>query len=219
MAPEQDPTYYASLFRSWQVDQNVAARDELIERCIPWLRAYVRPRLSADLRVLVDSGDVVNDGLLGLLQYGPRFMPESDRQLFGLIGRIVFNRILDTARGELPKRAHRRLDSSGISRIGPQEDSSLRPDRQAQKAEDRQRLLLAIELLSDEDRRIVRMRSLEEMEYTEVARIMDLEVGATRKRHERAIIRLGSMQRQIRSGDLGDLGADGLSLPDLPVAH
>lgn len=68
----------------------------------------------------------------------------------------------------------------------------------------------SIEMRQLATRRIVRMRSIDELDYGVVSNILGLSLATTRKRHQRALIRLGAIQRRLRTGFWSDVASDPL---------
>ena len=62
----------AASLRKWYSGDEQALND-ILERYLPWIRAQVRQRLTALLRMKGDSGDYVQDAVLQFLRFGTWF--------------------------------------------------------------------------------------------------------------------------------------------------
>lgn len=192
------------LLERWYQANDPSALEGLLELHGDWLRRYVRRKLGNHLRVFQDSEDVVSDVLIEVLRYAPRFRPRDEGEFRGLLARMVLNRISrhnDRANAEKRSPAReQRLEDMAISRIGPAEASSARPDRRAEKAEERNLLRLARELIDPADQVILELRADQAHPFAQIADELELGIHAAKKRYARAVLRLGRQVEQLREG-------------------
>ena len=184
---------------------------ELVQRHVPWLRAYVRRRMTQEMRHFETSEDVVQTVLYNLLRYGPAFRPENEIQFRALIAKSVLNRLCDlhdyvTADKRNPAREERL--PSVISRIGKGAASHDRPERQTETDEERGFIALAMQLVDPEDRRIIQLYEFDDVEFAEIGRRLSISEDAARQRFHRAVRRLGEQVQRLKAGQLDDLARE-----------
>jgi RNA polymerase sigma-70 factor (ECF subfamily) len=188
------------------------ALDTLVRKNRGWLHGVARMKLCEPLRAVGDSEDVVQAVMLDLLQYGPAFVPANDRQFRGLLARMVLNRVLEIARyGRADCRdlaRARALQSGEISRIGPRERSSARPDRHAEAREEAAHVQVALSLLDPEDRLIIDLHRYDGLGFADIGARLGIQTKAANKRFARAVRRLGAELRRLRTGDLDELAGE-----------
>ncbi|HMQ23284.1 MAG TPA: sigma factor, partial [Planctomycetota bacterium] len=63
----------------------------ILERDLPWIRKRVEERCGDALRKRVDDEDLVQEAMLEVLRYGPRFLMSDRDQFRGLMVRIIEN--------------------------------------------------------------------------------------------------------------------------------
>ena len=183
-----DPTH--ELLRAWQQAGDGGALQELLARNLEWIRERVRLRLGGQLRSREESMDLVQEVALDVLRSGPRFVVGDQDQFRGLLARIVENTIRDRARwhGAARRAAARERDLGGASI----DLSASRPGPATELAgrERAELLRLAVELLGEHDRDVVRLHQLEGRPMSEVAELLGLHASTAHMRYRRALPRL-----------------------------
>ena len=92
----ESPDETVVLLRRWhQGDQRALA--VLVERELPWMRNYVHGRLGQLLRARGETDDYVQEAMLHVLRYGPRFVTDNRDAFRRLLARIVENSLRDMA--------------------------------------------------------------------------------------------------------------------------
>ena len=71
MEPDEDLT--GKLLERWHAGDG-GALDELLVRDLPWIRRCVHRRLGQGLRQRAETEDFVQEAVLEVLRYGPRFV-------------------------------------------------------------------------------------------------------------------------------------------------
>lgn len=197
-ADEHDPT--RELLDRWHGGDE-AALEELLALHGSWIHHRVRRRLGAALRKKVESVDIVQDALVELLKYGPRFTVEGQGQFRALMGQIVENRIRDardwfSAQRRTMSREQRLsesiLDLSGVG--------ITRPDKKAEKLEWEQLVKLAVTLLDAEDREVIMKRQWDELQFDEIGEQLDISPDAARMRFNRALPKLALKIEALQAG-------------------
>jgi len=141
-----------------------SARAELLERFYPFVYQHVRARLGADLRTILESGDLVHEGLVEALRGLDGFRGTTEAEMRAWFAMLVENRIRQAARRRRtamrdPSR-ERALDSpatDGGRRPEP-ESVAPTPSENVSGEEERARLLACLEGLDEPFRRVIELR-------------------------------------------------------------
>lgn len=170
-----------------------------------WIRQRVRDRLGPLLRQRGQTDDYLQDVVLDLLRNGPHFVVRDQQRFRALLCRIVENVLTDQWHW-----MHRQCRS--IERERPLPDAVLdldvpaqtgtRPSEAAVRAEERQWLHLALELLPAVDRRVLWLREWEGQSFAAIAAAVGIGEDAARMRFARAVQRLGQKLELLRTGNL-----------------
>jgi len=193
------------LLQNWH-QGDPAALDELLRRHLPWIRRRVSERLGPVLRSKAETQDFVQEALLQVLRYGPRFLLGSDAGFRKLVARIIENMLRDqhdwysahrrAVSRERPLPASSVLCLDGpVQRVTPPRELAQRHEWQAQ-------VRLALELLSPDERRVLLWREWEHRSFGEIGAALGLTEDAARMRCNRALLRLSAMVEQLRRQDL-----------------
>jgi DNA-directed RNA polymerase specialized sigma24 family protein len=135
------------------------ALDELIERDLPWIQQHVRRRLGPMLRARGETVDYVQDAMIEVLEYGPKFVSASQSRFRAMIARIVENTLRDQHDWFKAKRRamsrEQPLPSDSVLHIDGRHGEITRPSQNAVKAERESYVRLALELLEPDDRKVI----------------------------------------------------------------
>ena len=201
------------LLRRWHGGDE-AALAALVERDRAWIEGRVRRRLGDRLRAKDETQDVVQDAVLDLLRYAPPFVVESGGTFRRLVARIVENVLRDrhdwfSARRRAMSR-ERPLGRETVLALDPPVGDVPRPDEAAGDAEMAARVRLALELLPEEDRRVVVRRDWDGRGFPEIGAEVGAAPDAVRMRYHRALVKLAGLVERLGAGDLEALlGEDG----------
>lgn len=191
------------LLRRWHAGDGDAFA-ELIRRHLPWIHARVRERLGPALREKVESADLVQDALVDVLCYGPRFTLSDENQFRALLARIVENSIRDQAdRFAAKKRAAARetaLPDDSVLDLDPPREPVTRPSEAAMRNESAALLRLALGLLAPRDREVIVLRQQEELSFAAIGERLGVPEDTARFRFQRALPRLAQRIEDLRSG-------------------
>ncbi|MCA8965301.1 MAG: sigma-70 family RNA polymerase sigma factor [Planctomycetes bacterium] len=199
------------LLRQWHAGDRQAL-EHLVARELPWIRNYVHGRLGQLLRARGDTEDYVQEAMLRVLCYGPRFATGSRRAFRRLLGRIVENSLRDQAdwhgaeRRALAK--ERPVPSDSVLHLDRPQESVTRPSEALARKEQEAWVALALELLDPDDRQVIRLRQWEGLPFADVAARLGLPEDTARMRFRRALPRLARKLEQLQSGAFGDGGDD-----------
>lgn len=199
------------LLRDWHRGER-GALDELIQRDLTWIRERVSRRLGSELRAKADTQDYVQEAMIEVLTYCPRFTVANRDKFRALLTRIVENVLRDQndffrAR----RRAMNRevdLPRDSILEIGGGGHTSKRPEAIVQQKEEQAWLLLGLELVSDADRQIMLMREWDQLEFEAIGQRLGISANTARMRFNRAVARLADRVEEARVGKLANLDGD-----------
>jgi len=187
------------------------ALNEILDRDLPWIRSKVRQRLGAPLRSKAESLDFVQDAMLEMLRYGPRFELANKAHFRCLMARIIENVLrgkhdwFHAQRRQLAR--ERPLGTGTIVCLDPQKSMatpSLIVDRNEREA----RVRLAVELLDAEDREVLVLRQWQGLSFKEVAEQLGTNEDAARMRFNRTLPKVARIMRQLESGEIDELVED-----------
>lgn len=190
------------LLRAWHTG-DAAARDQLIERELPWIAAHVRQRLGPLLKARGDTQDYVQEALLRVLDYGPRFTSADVSRFRAVLVRVIENHLRDLVdwhrAGKRDVGRERRLPSDSVIDLDRCR-AVTRPSEHAARDEQRELLHLAIELLDPDDRRVILLRQWQELEFEAIGTALGISEDAARMRFNRALPRLGARLETLLAG-------------------
>jgi RNA polymerase sigma-70 factor (ECF subfamily) len=176
---------------------------ELIARDLPWLRAEAMRRMGGELRERQEADDVVQQALVHVMQFGPRFEVDDEDHYRAILLRIVENTIRKMLRdSRRQKRSAGREEPLPSGSVVALAASATRPSAAADRNEQRAWLHLALELLDTDDREIVLMRQWHGLPFAVIGEQLGINEDAARRRFERAVARLAQTVGQLRRGDL-----------------
>ncbi|MCB9920303.1 MAG: sigma-70 family RNA polymerase sigma factor [Planctomycetes bacterium] len=197
-----DEHTYQLLERWHSGDEDALGR--ILERDLPWIRKRVEERCGDALRRRIDDEDIVQEAMLEVLRYGPRFLMSDRDQFRGLMVRIIENVIRgqhdfhNALRRELarekPLPAQTRID------LDPAARSVTRPSQALDRNEREACVRLALELLDREDRDILLLRQWKELSFVEVGERLGISENTARMRFNRALPKLARKVEQLETG-------------------
>ena len=200
----------AEWLTSWHGGER-AGLNHLLERDLTWIHDRVQKRLGPALRGKTDSVDIVQDAMVEVLRYAPRFVVDSQARFRALMSKIVENVLRD--KNDF-YRARRRAMSREGSQLGPVTLDGLgaapatNPDAAAERNEEQSRMRLALELLSPEDREVIILKVWEGLDFPAIGDRLGLKANTARMRFNRAMPKLAEkIERLSNGGDLLGGGA------------
>lgn len=176
-------------FASRPARERLAARDrealaDFYELYFPRVYGYIRRMVGAD----AEAEDVTSDVFLHLQSAIRHFDPARDPEPWVIT--IATNKVRDVWRSGEHGRRQRTVSldiPENASMLRATEDLHSDPTRPAERAELRQVLDAAIDSLPRTLRRVFVLRWTEQMEFREIARLLDRKEDAVRKRYSRAL--------------------------------
>jgi RNA polymerase sigma-70 factor (ECF subfamily) len=193
------------LLQRWHAgDQR--ALEALLERHLPWLEQNVRRRLGPFLHARMQTGDVLQDVALRVLQYRPRFVLSDEQEFRALLLRMVENELRDQRDRVRAQRREvlreRVVPSDTVLNLDPPIRPVTTPTQAAERRERHAWLQLSLELLDDDDRRVLQLREWQGMSFGEVGEMLGIPENTARMRFERALPKLVEKLKALRMGGL-----------------
>ena len=182
------------------------ALNEILQRDLPWIRERVHHRLGDKLRAKEETQDFVQDAMVEVLRYGPRFLMSNRQHFRALMARIIENVL--RGRHDWFQAERRRMDreaplpSDTMLVLDPANASVTRPSQAVERNEHQAWVRMSLELLDPDDREIILMRQWREMSFGEIAEQLSISEDASRMRFNRALPRLVKKIKQLKGGEL-----------------
>ena len=166
----------------------------LLEVIRPYLLATANAELSGKLQGKVSPSDVVQETLVELHRDFSQFKGEAEDEVRLWVRRVLLNNIRD-AEDRFVNNLKRDVDreqalDSGDSREQLAQMADKRqatPSREAASRESVSRVEQAIDALSEDHRKVVRMRNFDQLSYADIASAMNRSERAVRMLHMRAL--------------------------------
>lgn len=172
------------------------ALDLLLTHHRAYLRSLVGLRLDPQLRARVDASDVVQEAQIEAVRRVAAYLDQPALPFHLWLRQIAYDRLLMLRRQhiEAARRAVAREtvlpDESSLGLARFVLASQPTPSQQLVQHELVARVRLALADLSDDDREILLMRTLEGLSNQEVAQVLGLDPATASKRYGRALLRL-----------------------------
>jgi RNA polymerase sigma-70 factor (ECF subfamily) len=184
-----------------------AAQGELFLRYRTYLALLARLSLSRRLRGKLDASDIVQDVFANAHTGFPGFRGDTPEELVGWFKQILANRLADLNRRFVDNQRRqvgreRSLEqivehsSRALGNLPPARGTS--PSAGAHRREVGVLVADALAGLKDDDREVIVLKSLEERDWDEVARLMGRTKDAVRALWSRALQRLGDVLEEKR---------------------
>lgn len=167
--------------------------EEALTRFRDRLLCRIRWMMGDHARGVDDSEDLLGEVEVRVLEQAPSLVWRDGEHFLALATRIARNAIVDRVR----RPRLRRLESLTASLQGGDLVTSSRPSpsQDAARGEDLERVLGALELLGDEDQRVIELRHLEGLPFRAIGERMGRSEAAAQMLHARAVTRLGRLLR------------------------
>jgi RNA polymerase sigma factor (sigma-70 family) len=191
------------LLRGWH-GGNRQALDELIRRNLGWMQRHVRRRLGEELRRAGDTQDFVQDAMIQVLEYGPRFEVADEDQFRRLLARIVENSLRGKhrhmRRDRRDVRRERDVESDTVLSLDPPQREVTRPSQYADHHEQVAWVRLALEFLKPADREVIWLHQYHELSFPEIGSRLGASEDTVRMRFHRALPRLAKKVAELQKG-------------------
>jgi RNA polymerase sigma-70 factor (ECF subfamily) len=172
------------------------AMENLLGRHRTQLRDFIECHFDPRLRARVDPSDVVQETQMELVRRMDDFLAKRPMPFRLWLRKKAIERLLNLRRQHLTLK-RRSVDReqawperSSLLLAGPLLARGASPSQQLQDRELAERVSRAVGRLAHSDREILLLRHAEDLPFEEIARLLDVEPAAARKRFGRALIRL-----------------------------
>lgn len=193
MTSQRDLTETEELLR--RLDQgDDSALEQLLALHRDYLKRIIELRMENQLQGRIDASDVVQETQLVVSKRIQDFLNRRTVSFRVWLRCTAMERLVDLRRRHLAQKrsVYREVRiSEGSSLAIARRLLSGRPSEAIQLKELSQQVRDAIERLNEFDREILLLRYVEELSNTEVAELLEIDPATARKRHGRAIRRLG----------------------------
>jgi RNA polymerase sigma-70 factor (ECF subfamily) len=181
---------------------DATARRELLVRHRERLRRMVALRLDRRLNARVDPSDVVQEALADAAQHLDDYLRDRPLPFYPWLRQFAWERLCKLHRHHIHARRRSIIREETDM---PLPDESVRqlahrllaggtsPSRRLIRQEQREQVRAALAELAPQDREVLVMRHLEQMETAEVAAALGISEGAVRNRQYRAVMRLRTL--------------------------
>lgn len=178
---------------------DVAAFDRLLDRHRRYLRQTVELRLDPRLRTRLDPSDVVQDAQLEATRRIDDYLADVPMPFRLWLRQLALDRLAMARRRHLG--AARRSVRQEVAAVAQSSvclaerllAAGPAPDHALAREELAARVRRAVNQLADADREVLLMRTFEGLSFDEVGALLGIESAAARKRHGRALLRLGRL--------------------------
>ncbi len=196
------------LLEKWHGGDRVAL-GHLIDRNLGWIHARVSKRLGGLLQAKGNTSDYVQDAMVQVLQYGPKFVMSDEAQFRALMAKVIENVLRGrsdwfTAARRAASREQAMARESVLD-IDPRGKSVSRPSQVYAQDEAVELARLAIGLLEDDDREIIILRQWDGLSFVEIGERLGVKEDTVRMRFKRAIPKLAEKVTLLRNGDIAKL--------------
>jgi RNA polymerase sigma-70 factor (ECF subfamily) len=175
-----------------------AAVDALVLRYLPQLRAFVRLRAGAAVRVHESNSDLVQSVCREVLQHADRFRHPGDGAFRHWLFTSALRKIRQRQRYLLAQKRDVRAVAQGADAAADpllvaQYSSFSSPSGVAQRREELERVEAAFDALSEEQREVVTLAHLVGLSRAEIAERLGKSEGAVRVTLHRALARIAAL--------------------------
>lgn len=201
----REKTETALYLKQWH-DGDRGGLEALLERHLPWIRDHVHRQMGPLLRAKGETGDYVQEAVVQVLQYGPRFVVSDEGHFRALLLRITENTLKkqhhrykalrrDAAR-------ERPLPSDTVLHLDEARAKVKTPSQVADHHEREAWIRLSMELMEPDDREIIELRQWESLSFADIGNHLGISEGAAQMKHTRSFKRLVKTVRALRSRNL-----------------
>lgn len=199
MSASQDPP--AERLFSEAACGDATAAEALLQSYLPRLRAFVRSRLSSDLRVRESDSDVVQSVCRELLQHKDGFRYRGETEFRGWLFTAAANKVREKYRFHHQRRRDAGREHPAATDAPVPAGTWASPSHDAIAHERLAILEAALDGLSDSDREVVTLARLAGLPTAQVAARVGKTEAAVRQQLGRALVRLGAVLTE-RKDDL-----------------
>jgi RNA polymerase sigma-70 factor (ECF subfamily) len=189
------------------------ARAELLHLHRDRLRRMVAIRLDRRLAARIDASDIVQEAMRDAFERLPEYFANPQIAFYPWLRRIAWDRLMDVYRQHIAAEKRSVLKERGwipdLSKDSVVElaqslvTNSQNPGQKALRAEMEDRMLQALLELKPQDREILVLRYMEQLDVAEIASVLGISQTAVTSRHLRALQRLRRLVGDASAEELG----------------
>lgn len=188
------------------------ALGQLLDRNLGWIQKRVSHRMGPLLQAKGQTSDYVQDAVVEVLRYGPKFVMTDEAQFRALMAKIVENVLRGRndwfTAGRRAAAKERAMGGGTVIDIDPKRKPVTRPSQAFARDEAAELARLAISLLDEADREVIILRQWDDLTFGQIAERLGIKEPAARMRFERALPKLAEKVVLLRRGDIGTLIGD-----------
>ena len=178
------------------------AHSQLVQQVQSYLNVMVEKKMPNVIRGHQNVSDIVQQTMIQMVQGIEEFRGESTREFYGWLNRIMQNESSKAARDlTRQKRDVRRRESLEGNDVEFRNQGAVdqQPSPRTEMiAQERIALFYkALKALSEQDAKVIQLRNLDELSFSEIAKQMDATVEAVSKRWCRAIVKFQAELERI----------------------
>lgn len=168
------------------------AIEELVQRHLPRLHAYVRLRMGRQLAAREQSLDLVQSVCRELISHGDEFEYRDEQQFLGWLFTTALRKVQEKQRyhGRQARQAEREVELDAASLEAAH---WLSPSREAMGRERLQRVAAALSALPEDQREVIGLARIAGLPHREIAARLQRSEAATRQLLGRALAKLGDL--------------------------
>ena len=177
-----------------------ASLAQLLTAHRPYMKRIVELRMEKELQARVDPSDIVQETSLVVSRRIDDFLERRPTSFRIWLRRKTLEQIVDARRHHLAQKRSLRRDyrlSDAPSLALARQLLAGRPSQIVRRKESAEQVRSAIDRMSDNDREILLLRHIEELKNAEVAELLEIDPDTARKRHGRAVRRLGVLLAKL----------------------
>lgn len=178
---------------------------ELARRDAAWIHAKIRKSRGEQLAADAETVDQMQDLMVEILRYRPRFVVKSRAQFRALVGRMVQNDLIDRARAVSARPARDAEFTESVLSLDPRVAAPRAPDSLAAQNEDLAWIRIGLEFLDDEPRQVVMRHLIAGVTFVRLAEELGVSTNTLRMRYHRAVARLSGIVERLQSEGLDAL--------------
>jgi len=199
LSPEIDVVSISQLVDAAKAGDS-AAHSEICRQVQGQLNQMADKHLDAGLRRKLNPSDIVQATLTRMVQGFGDFRGSSSAEFYGWLNRILKNEVHSTRRDLQRQRRDVRRENEQASAVirGQSRPEDEMPSQRLQTQEKMAQFHKVIDRLRPDQAEVIKLRSLQELPFSEVARQMDRSENAVSKLWSRALI---SLQQELAKLD------------------
>lgn len=178
--------------------------EEMFEQFRPRLRTLIDLRIDRRIRARIDPSDVIQEAFADAVRRYPAYEQTGDMPPYLWLRFLTLQQLLIAHRKHLSVKARSaaiELPLEVIRAMSIETDSVVEsllagdssPSGKAVRNEELEQLRLAIEQMEPTDREILVLRHFEQMEFAEIAAVVEMSYDAVASRYRRSLKKLGSI--------------------------